>query len=136
MKQIPLEQLHAAMMKDTHYRRLYESDQRSKAYEERKNLLRDLAEMVTLDRLRELVAAERDGRVVVLPCKVGDTVWYIADGKVESAELKAIRINVSAEMNGVLFEGIIPHGAYVYSWVIGQMLFLTRAEAEAKGERE
>ena len=76
--------------------------------------------------------AERDGRLVVLPCKVGDAVWYIADGKVESAELKAIRINISASMSGVLFEGIIQHGAYVYSWVIGQMLFLTRAEAEAK----
>jgi len=34
---------------------------------------------ITLDRLRELVAAERDGRVVVLPCKVGDAVYAIAD---------------------------------------------------------
>ena len=29
---------------------------------------------VTLDRLRELAEADRDGRLVVLPCKVGDTV--------------------------------------------------------------
>lgn len=29
---------------------------------------------VTLDRLRELAEADRDGRCVVLPCKVGDTV--------------------------------------------------------------
>lgn len=27
-------------------------------------------------RLRELAAADKDGRVVVLPCKVGDTVWF------------------------------------------------------------
>lgn len=29
----------------------------------------------TPERLRELAAADKDGRVVVLPCKVGDTVW-------------------------------------------------------------
>lgn len=30
-----------------------------------------------LDHLRELVEADRDGRCVVLPCNVGDTVWMI-----------------------------------------------------------
>ena len=29
-----------------------------------------------LARLRELAEADKDGRVVVLPCKVGDTVWF------------------------------------------------------------
>lgn len=28
-----------------------------------------------IDRLRELAEADKDGRLVVLPCKVGDTVW-------------------------------------------------------------
>ena len=32
----------------------------------------------SIDHLRELVQAEKDGRVVVLPCKVGDTVYVIA----------------------------------------------------------
>ena len=27
------------------------------------------------ERIRELLKADRDGRLVVLPCKVGDTVW-------------------------------------------------------------
>lgn len=30
-----------------------------------------------IDRLRELAEADKDGRVVVLPCKVGDTVYMI-----------------------------------------------------------
>ena len=30
-----------------------------------------------LDRLRELVEADREGRCVMLPCKVGDTVFQI-----------------------------------------------------------
>jgi hypothetical protein len=32
---------------------------------------------VDADRLRELAEADKDGRVVVLPCKVGDTVYMI-----------------------------------------------------------
>ena len=31
----------------------------------------------TPERLRELAAADKDGRVVVLPCKVGDTVYFV-----------------------------------------------------------
>lgn len=43
---------------------------RLKAYE-------DIAELCGgFDRLRELAEADKDGRVVVLPCKVGDTVWF------------------------------------------------------------
>lgn len=43
---------------------------RLKAYE-------DIAELCGgFDRLRELADADKDGRVVVLPCKVGDTVWF------------------------------------------------------------
>lgn len=32
---------------------------------------------VGYDRLRELAAADKEGRVVVLPCKVGDTVYFV-----------------------------------------------------------
>ena len=36
-----------------------------------------------IDRLRELTEADKDGRVVVLPCKVGDTVYrvFTVDGR-------------------------------------------------------
>lgn len=30
-----------------------------------------------IDRLKELLQADRDGRCVVLPCRVGDTLYYI-----------------------------------------------------------
>ena len=36
-----------------------------------------LGEDYDLDRLKELVEADREGRCVVLPCKVGDTLYYI-----------------------------------------------------------
>jgi hypothetical protein len=34
------------------------------------------AENMTVGRLKELAEADKDGRVVILPCKVGDTVWF------------------------------------------------------------
>lgn len=33
--------------------------------------------VITPERLRELAAADKEGRVVVLPCKVGDTVYFV-----------------------------------------------------------
>ena len=36
-----------------------------------------LGDEYDLDRLRELVEADREGRCVVLPCKLGDTVFKI-----------------------------------------------------------
>lgn len=32
-----------------------------------------------LDRLKELVEADKEGRCVVLPCKVGESVWEVLD---------------------------------------------------------
>ena len=39
-------------------------------------ILTALFDGIDVDRMREIVAAERDGRFLILPCKVGDTVWY------------------------------------------------------------
>lgn len=36
---------------------------------------------IPVDRLRELAQADREGRMVVLPCKRGDTVWRICGQK-------------------------------------------------------
>lgn len=48
-------------------------------------VMRD-AEQEGVARLRELAEAEKDGRVVILPCKVGDTVWA-ASGKIIKCEI-------------------------------------------------
>lgn len=36
-----------------------------------------LGDTYDIDRLRELVEADKDGRCVALPCNVGDTVWIL-----------------------------------------------------------
>ena len=45
--------------------------------------LADLESLCNYTRLRELAEADKEGRVVVLPCKVGDTVYrvFAVDGR-------------------------------------------------------
>ena len=46
-----------------------------------------LGEEYTLADLRKIVEAERDGRLVVLPCKIGDTVWVTGTGGAMKCEI-------------------------------------------------
>lgn len=38
-----------------------------------------LGDEYDLDRLKELVEADREGKCVVLPCKVGESIWEVLD---------------------------------------------------------
>lgn len=82
------------------------------------------------DHLRELVQAEKDGRLVVLPCKVGDTIYF-----------------KTYKNNATVCVGIQPHTVHsirIYCLVegeytdvglptdqFGKTVFLAREEAEA-----
>ena len=50
--------------------------------------LKSIEGIVPFDRLLELALADKEERLVVLPCKVGDTVWFIRplDSKKEITE--------------------------------------------------
>ena len=43
-------------------------------------LMQDVVHNKALDRLRELAEADRDGRCVILPCKVGDICYEVDPG--------------------------------------------------------
>ena len=92
-------------------------------------VMRD-AEQEGVARLRELAEADKDGRVVVLPCKVGDTVYfrtYDCNGTVDLGiqPHKVTAIVGHAIVRGRYTDvGLLP-GQYGVSW------FLTREEAEA-----
>ena len=80
-------------------------------------------------RLRELAEADKDGRLVVLPCKVGDTVWFKTfkdNGKtcigMQPHNVAGTRVCVMAE--GKFFPVELPLGGLSKQW------FLTREEAE------
>lgn len=84
-------------------------------------------------RLRELAEADRDGRVVVLPCKVGDTLFRVFAGEILEHEVGNMRY---LEIQGRWDIDTTPFCSYVES-SIGKTIFLTREEAEkALGARK
>ena len=89
-----------------------------KAIYDRLSAIEDiLGDEYELERLQELVKEDREGRCVVLPCKVGDTVYYIATTK-----------------HGFRYVKFRPFGVDDFTWFnahFGKTVFLTRAEAEA-----
>lgn len=92
-------------------------------------ILTALFDGIDVDRMREIVAAERDGRVVVLPCKIGDTVWfktYTDNGKtcIGIQPHKAVSARVCVMAEGRIFPVELPLSRFGKSW------FLTREEAE------
>lgn len=102
-------------------------------------VMRD-AEQEGVARLRELAEADKDGRVVVLPCKVGDTVFARLDNKSKYVcECKVKQIVVG----NIVFVTFAPIGAPEREYDVslrgfGKTVFLSREEAEKamKGETE
>ena len=85
-----------------------------------------------IDRLRELAEADKDGRLVVLPCKVGDTVWAILGDKKYACKCMVEFINIGGlGPTIVLCKGDGLREQYgVTSASFGKTVFLTRKEAE------
>lgn len=123
----------------------------SHALQQAKRAREDLTEMlrivgaVGLDRLMELAKAEREGRLVVLPCKVGDTVWLSMYGEVKEAKVVCIRPFVfqdkvefrgNAEWTGEdpFYNDGRPLTQEVFI-VFDKDAFLTREEAESALEK-
>lgn len=100
------------------------------------DLIGDQKASEALDRFRQLAKADRDGRLLALPCKVGDTVYYwdgcqIIDYKVESFsvfdENVWLMYGVHREKrNGIVFG----REFWAHEFYYCKTVFLTREEAE------
>ena len=87
---------------------------------------------VAAERLRELAEADKDGRLVVLPCKVGQRVFALLDTDKHISECEVKRIGLGNEIG---FAGLEPIGARGREYGVslngfGKTVFLTREEAE------
>ena len=80
----------------------------------------------SIDHLRDLLQAEQDGRLVVLPCKVGDHVW--ADGR-EAIVVWFFGYKTERYLHAQFFNNAEYTDIPFYE--IGKTVFLTREEAEA-----
>ena len=99
-----------------------EIDMDHEAAEQLRHLCRDC----DLDRLEELAEADRDGRVVVRPCKVGDTLFRVFAGEILEHKVRNMRYLAIQERWDI---DTIPFCSYVES-SIGKTIFLTREEAD------
>lgn len=94
--------------------------------------LADLESLCNYTRLRELAEADKDGRLVVLPCKVGDTVWAILDGAKYARECKVDFVNIGSV--GTTFvlaaKNWLREQYGVTAAAFGKSIFFTREEAE------
>lgn len=91
-----------------------------------------LGDGMTLMRLRELAVADKEGRAIILPCKVGHRVFALLDTDKHISECEVKQIGMG---NKIGFIGLEPIGARGREYGIslngfGKTVFLTREEAE------
>lgn len=88
-----------------------------------------------ISRLVELAEADKDGRCVVLPCKVGDTVWIVgAVRKLYSAKVRTFFCGNTSAVRGGDDDGHIhmirTTECDIPMQKFGKTVFLSREEAE------
>ena len=88
--------------------------------------LRHLCRNCDLERLEELAEADKDGRLAVLPCKVGDTVYFSLLGRI--IEKQVFSIVLFSNSTRIYCDGT---SEYCRPEDIGKTFFLTREEAKA-----
>lgn len=98
----------------------------AKEIEKLRGQLRHLCRNCDLDRLEKLAEADRDGRVVVRPCKVGDTLFRVFAGEILEHKVRNMRYLAIQERWDI---DTTPFCPYVES-SIGKTIFLTHEEAE------
>lgn len=91
-----------------------------------------------LDHLKELVGADRDGRCVVLPCKLHDKIFFVENGCVKEIEVDSFHNWTSGHWKiSTHTDRMFDHwkGYEIDFSGINKIVFLTREEAEAALKR-
>lgn len=90
--------------------------------------LRHLCRNCDIDRLEELADADRAGRLVVLPCKVGDGLWTFCSHPVK--QVYSFTVTDISTLNGRTMLNTSRCGV-IDARDVGKTVFLTREEAKA-----
>ena len=94
-----------------------------------------------IDKLAEYEGLEEQGRLIKLPCKVRDTVYYISEGFIEPCTVETIFISDYTDKYGNCSYMAEIHfdredcpyvSTEIYFTDIGKTIFLTKDEAEQK----
>jgi hypothetical protein len=119
--------------KDGYWRVNFSGVQYQADFVDRLAAYEDIAELCGgFDRLRELAEADKDGRVVVLPCKVGDTVWANLDGMRHTRKCVIEFANIGSRVTTIVFSAVdgLREQYGVNPSSFGKTVFLSREEAE------
>lgn len=81
---------------------------------------------VDVDRMKELAQADKAGRLVVLPCEVGDKLYRVFDGNISEHEVQNMKYFARQRRLGIDMTPFFPDAGRF----IGKTVFLTREEAE------
>lgn len=87
-----------------------------------------------IDRLKELAEADKEGRVVVLPCKVGGEVYSTLDdlGRLHRCRVPYVSIGEKQHLNWAALDPVDYKGSHYGApfSAFGKTVFRTREEAE------
>ena len=91
-----------------------------------------------MERAEELSGADREGRIIIPPCKLGDAVWVLHTGIntnfLHVFEGRCVEISQSLSCGAMLESytiNLLEFNVVFYGHDIGSTLFFTYAEAEA-----
>lgn len=91
--------------------------------------LADLESFCSYTRLRELAEADKEGHVVVLPCKVGDTVYVSYGEGYRPCIIDRIHVLANNDTQ-IRARHLVTETLWISASAFGKTVFLTREEAE------
>lgn len=121
--------------KDGYWRVNFSGVQYQADFVDRLAAYEDIAELCGgFDRLRELAEADKEGRVVVLPCKVGDTIYFARANPILQYKVTGYEMG-EASISQVCSKHVDKETGLTFNFTfrpssIGKTVFLTREEAE------
>lgn len=90
---------------------------------------------VDVDRMKELAEADKNGRVMIAPCKVGDTAYWVHNRTVTVCRVYRIQMNRKGTF--ICLKSNKSHGAFRADVCLGKTIFFNSEEAEkAIGEKK
>ena len=115
--------------KDGYWRVNFSGVQYQADFVDRLAVYEDIAELCGgFDRLRELAEADKEGRVVVLPCRQGDELWTYGNFP-HGREVYRFTVSDVSTLNGRTVLNTLGLGT-IRPEDIGKTVFLSREEAE------
>lgn len=112
-------------------KRLTEKDWKDKCegYPWNVHPVKDIDDLPYYKKLAAYEDAEEQGLLVRLPCKVGDTAWYLSRSGIHEVEIDSFVVNINIFVNVSYYIGCEKFGKTLTPY---KTLFFSREEAEAK----